>query len=59
MAHKITYMVKNYPLSGFAHTIRYACTCGLSGMLTDGRTAPTRRAAKAAHDRKAAKKGSA
>lgn len=53
--HGLTYSVTNYPGSQYAHVIRWSCGCGLRGMLTDGRVAPTISAAKAAHDRKAAR----
>lgn len=55
MRHAIHYDVENYGGSSFARKISYRCAgCGAHGTLTDGRVAPTRKRAKAAHDRKAA-----
>lgn len=50
-AHAPTFDVKNYPGSMFAERITWACSCGKSGTVSDGRSAPTMERARAAHAR--------
>lgn len=49
--HTPTFKIHRYASSSYAEKITYKCSCGKSGSVTDGRSAPTMKRARAAFQR--------